>query len=140
MTRSPKNAAKATAWNWFSKYIRIRDAVVTTGGIEQAACITCGRILPVGKMDCGHFVPGRTMPLLLMEGNAAAQCPVCNRFRSGAWPKFESRLVGIYGRLQVEYLKGHYGQDIETTEQEFRDLAKKYREAYKAIRSKYDNA
>jgi hypothetical protein len=80
------------------------------------------------------------MPLLFLEENAAAQCATCNRFRSGAWPAFEKAVISRSGKEWSEFLKEQYGHDIETTEQEFRDLAKKYREAYKAIRSNYDNA
>ena len=138
MTRSPVNAAKVTALKWFKKYIRVRDALATTGTKTEALCITCKRRLPIEKLDCGHFVPGRKMPLLLMEENAATQCPGCNRFRSGAWPEFERAMRLRHGAMMVEHLKWLYDRDDETTEAEFRELSDKYRMEYRALVGKND--
>jgi hypothetical protein len=37
---------KGKAWHEFSKYVRVRDALRTTGGIEKCVCCSCGKIKP----------------------------------------------------------------------------------------------
>ena len=139
MKRSPVNKAKARANYWFSKFIRTRDAIETTGTLDEVLCVTCGKQIPVGKADCGHFIPGRTTGVLYREDNANAMCVLCNRFRQGAWPAHEKALISKYGRDNVERLKSLYGFNPPIEEAEYRDIARCYREKYKDLLKRFEN-
>lgn len=98
---------KKEAWCWFSKYIRVRDALRTTGGIEKCVCCSCGRVktaFGVGCMQAGHFIPGRKNSVLFGEIGVHGQCSYCNGSDLGGlkgnWP-------GYY-----EFMMKHYGQEV----------------------------
>jgi hypothetical protein len=63
----------------FSEYIRLRDA----DGMGYCRCVTCGNRFHWKSGDCGHFVQRDRIAVRWDERNASAQCPRCNRFRSG---------------------------------------------------------
>ena len=68
---------KKRAWDAFSKYIRLRDAIETTGTKETLLCCSCGKPYPAFGKGCaqaGHFVPGRTHSLLFRENGVSGQC------------------------------------------------------------------
>ncbi len=86
------NPKKATAWKNFSRYIRMRDALATTGTLTHARCITCREIHPIiGEMEAGHAIPGRTNGILFDESLVFAQCRACNR--SGGEPQAFKRIL-----------------------------------------------
>jgi len=91
---------KGKTWTEFSKYIRIRDALRTTGGIEMAVCCTCGKIYPAfgkGCIQAGHFIPGRMSSILFCELGCHAQCYNCNLRLKGNWPPYHAFIVTKYG-------------------------------------------
>ena len=91
---------KGKAWEEFSKYIRIRDALRTTGGIEMAVCCSCGKIYPAfgkGCLQAGHFIPGRKSSILFCELGCHAQCYNCNMRLKGNWPPYYDFMVSEYG-------------------------------------------
>ena len=63
----------------FSLFIRLRDS--DHNGVCK--CITCGKIDHYTAMDAGHFVTRDNMGTRWEEENVNAQCPACNRFKSG---------------------------------------------------------
>jgi hypothetical protein len=63
----------------FSEFVRLRDA--DSKGLCK--CITCGDIKHWREMDCGHFVTRDNHATRWHEQNSNAQCPACNRFKSG---------------------------------------------------------
>jgi len=98
---------KGKAWAEFSKYIRIRDALRTTGGIEHAVCCSCGKIYPafgVGCLQAGHFIPGRKSSILFCELGCHGQCYNCNMRLKGNWPPYYDFMVNKYGIRAVEHL------------------------------------
>ena len=133
MGRSERNRAKATANGWFSKYIRLRDCISSTRGVEYGRCVTCGDLKEFKALDCGHFVPGRTDALLYDEHNARAQCQACNRFRQGQWVEFERALLDRYGLQEVTRLKRLKYSPVQYSVPELRAIADKYREKYKTL-------
>jgi len=88
---------KAHAWRLFSKYIRLRDALKTTGDINYCKCFTCGRIEPIKNMDAGHFVSRRFNSTLFDERNVHSQCTYCNCFLSGNQLEYRRQLIKLYG-------------------------------------------
>lgn len=98
---------KAKAWTEFSKYVRLRDAIKTTGTKENAACCSCGKIYPAFGVGCGqagHFVPGRGNAILFDEDNCHFQCYNCNMRLKGNWPGYMDFMLKEYGREVVDEL------------------------------------
>lgn len=92
-----KTAAHNTCWTNFSRYIRLRDAIATTGTTTHAKCITCGRILPIGELEAGHMIPGRTNGILFDETMVFAQCNPCNGEGGGERQAFKKIMVARNG-------------------------------------------
>lgn len=63
----------------FSEFIRLRDC--DNNGLCK--CITCGTYKHWRECDAGHFVTRENMGTRWEEENVNAQCPHCNRFKSG---------------------------------------------------------
>ena len=98
---------KGKAWEQFSKYIRIRDALRTTGTVEKAVCCSCGRIYPafgVGCLQAGHLVPGRNNGVLFCELGCHGQCYNCNLRLKGNWPPYHAFMVEHYGIVSIDRL------------------------------------
>lgn len=79
---------KKIVWSNFSKYIRLRDCIATTGNIEEGVCFTCGKIYGFNKLQAGHMVAKRTNNILFDEDNVKAQCIGCNIYKNGDQGRF----------------------------------------------------
>ena len=89
---------KKTAWKWFSKYIRLRDCLRTTGTPEAGKCITCGRIKLFSELQAGHGIGGRSNSILFDEDIVNAQCIHCNYYLTGNYEKYITILIDRHGR------------------------------------------
>ena len=89
---------KKKLWKIFSIYIRMRDCLETTGTTTHGNCCTCGRDYPIGKLQAGHFIPGREDSILFDPACVHAQCYRCNVQRSGEWVKYFRFMEKKYGR------------------------------------------
>ncbi len=125
-----KTTPKTKAWSAFSRYIRLRDAVITTGGIDYAKCFTCGAVHPIKEMDAGHWIPRNRLGTFMDERNVHAQCRGCNRFGGGKPVEYQEHLLKLYGddilndltrqaRTSVKVLKSEW----ETMEREYKNRA-----------------
>jgi len=106
--------AKKECWAEFSKYIRTRDCLKTTGHSDQGICVSCGKLAEFKKLQAGHFIPGRHNGNLFSEKFVNAQCWQCNA------PAFLGGKNGnalAYRRAMIKM----YG---ENAEQEAEDEAK----------------
>ncbi|RKX92021.1 MAG: recombinase [Spirochaetes bacterium] len=124
--KSERQRAKQRAWEAFSRYIRTRDCIATTGSPEYGRCITCGQVYPFGKLDAGHFIPGRSDAVLFEEHNCHAQGIRCNRFAQGAFVEYEMALRELYGEEEVERLKQLKFKTVKYSLQDFIAIKKKY--------------
>ena len=126
--------AKQNAWEWCSKYCRLRDAIeyqrlnpeVDLGWVK---CCTCGCLIHMKKnADAGHFIPrgrGRTSGVYFDERNINTQCKLCN----GGF----SKGVNIHTEVNVAYehfMIEKYGQRV-IDELKFLDKNQSYK--YKII-------
>ena len=59
-----------------SKYVRLRDCLLTTNSEEYGRCITCGAIKPFEELEAGHL--HHADGLDFEEKNINAQCHRCN--------------------------------------------------------------
>lgn len=82
MKSSPKkitySKAKKKAWEAFSRYIRTKECIATTGTITRGKCFTCGRMIVFEKTQAGHFLPGRKNAILFEERGVHVQDFYCN--------------------------------------------------------------
>ncbi len=89
-------------WPVFSRFIRLRDCLKTTGTFTQGMCVTCGRTYPMGQLQAGHFIPGRTDAVLFDERGVHAQCYRCNCRLQGMWHKYYRFMQEEYGQEVIE--------------------------------------
>ncbi len=136
MARSERARAKDRANEAFSLFIRTRDAIETTGDVEQFVCITCNRTVQLKGNDCGHFIPGRSDAVLYEEHNAHGQCHRCNVYGSGMWVEYEEAMIEKYGEKEVQRLKDLKNVIYKMKAYEFREVASEYKYKLKKLMEK----
>ena len=88
----------------FSKYIRARDCIRTTGSLEYGVCCTCGETKEYSKLQCGHFASRRYNSTRFDETNTAAQCIICNMYDQGRQYEFGKYIDARYGQGYAELI------------------------------------
>lgn len=98
--RSPNtiSARKKKLWVVFSRYIRMRDCLETTGTIYEGQCCTCNRSYTFANLQAGHFIPGRMDSILFDPICVHAQCYKCNIKRQGEWVRYFRFMEKKYGQ------------------------------------------
>lgn len=98
---------KAEVWKVFSQYIRMRDALRTTGTLEYSKCICCPHKppQPIKEMDAGHFIPGHSGENYFHEKGVHAQFKYCNGPLSGNQYAYGQEIVKLYGPEIVDELR-----------------------------------
>ncbi len=121
-----KSKTKKTAWDYFSLFIRLRDADKD----GYCYCITCGaRRYYKDFMDAGHFVPkGIGEYFYFNEDNVHAQCRSCNGFKGGKRDVYRAELIKKIGKDKVE--------ELERLEKE-RPITKRTLKDYEKLKNKY---
>ena len=95
-TRSRKYQEQKT-WQAFSKYVRTRDCLNSTGNPNEGVCFTCGARLSYSKLQAGHIV-SRTWGKAMYNPNVVfSQCTYCNHTREGAHVMGFFKLMEKYG-------------------------------------------
>ncbi len=128
---------KKKAWDAFSKYIRLRDALKTTSTEETVICYTCKKPYPafgVGCVQAGHFVPGRGNSILFDERGVHAQCYNCNVNLKGNWPEYMKWMLVDYGRKVVDELLYLKNQVKIYTPADLEELRDKYKQMYEDLK------
>lgn len=94
-------------WATFSRYIRLRDAIKTTGEPYELACVTCSRRVPIKESDAGHFQPRRWKATLYHEQNVHGQCKACNNkdWNQGEQYKHGKAIDRMYGDGTADHLE-----------------------------------
>lgn len=126
--KKSSNPKKDTAWKNFSKYIRLRDAIATTGDIYFCKCITCGEVKPFGEIDAGHGIPGRMNSILFNENLTNAQCKKCNREGGGELQMYKHVLIQRHGQDKWDFWQSMKNSAVKYTDFDYEQIAKKYRE------------
>jgi len=103
-TKSISGARKA-AWKEFSRFIRLRDCLETTGSTKYGVCFTCGQTVPCQELHAGHYIDGRTNGLLFNELGTHAQCAECNIAKGGNKKIYKRKMLARYGGKVVESLE-----------------------------------
>lgn len=106
--------AKKEAWEWCSKYIRLRDAIAYQEKYPETPfgyvkCCTCPRIVIWNKnCDAGHCIPKGSRGgsgVYFDERNIHAQCKTCNGFHQGKESVYKQFIVEKYGRKVLDELE-----------------------------------
>lgn len=124
---------KARAWAMFSRYIRIRDCIETTGFPFTGCCVTCGDKFHISFLDAGHLFAGRSNAKLFQELSVRAQCQICNQRGHGQPEKFRKVMEKRYSVEEVEAWERDGRQMIQNKDMDFDAIAKKYKEKYLAL-------
>ena len=129
---------KKKAWDEFSIYIRLRDALLTTGRPDFLICCSCGKTYPAFGLGCaqaGHFVPGRRNAILFDEINVHGQCYNCNHTLKGNWPGYMSFMLQKYDQDAVDQLLRKNKTIRKYREPELEELRDKYRRIIKELKN-----
>lgn len=126
-----KSKLKKAAWKAFSRYIRLRDCLVTTGTKTHAKCVTCGRVYSFNELDAGHFIDGRGGSVLFDEDLVNAQCQGCNRFKHGNKDAYTPFMIKRYGLKKVEEFWALKNQIKSWSIEELEEIRKYYIEEFK---------
>lgn len=105
ISKKPKRIKKSAVWNVFSKYIRLRDCLNTTGDPEYLLCVTCHERKHLKDAQGGHFIPGRHNGVLFDERNVHGQCMRCNIFLKGNPVKYYRFMLTTYGQSTIDELE-----------------------------------
>ncbi len=116
---------KVRAWKAFSRFIRLRDCLKTTGTIEYGECVSCDETVPFKDLDAGHFVPKRSGNYFSERG-VNAQCQSCNRYKNGNQLEYRRELIRRYGDGVDEELEREQKQIKKFTVLELQELEKYY--------------
>ena len=122
MRKSSVLSVKTRAWKALSRYVR---------SIEKRCC-TCGGI----ATEAGHWKHNGDKPNKNLGGNMLwyeirnihAQCPVCNRWKSGDLAEYAIFLEEKYGRGILQELQKLYNTPYKWTIEEIEGIAIHYEE------------
>jgi hypothetical protein len=131
--RSPKQIMKAHAWDAFSRYIRLRDGLVTMGSKEQGKCFTCGRVTNLwsrGGGQAGHFEEGRGNAILFEETNCHLQDYHCNVGLHGNQKVYEAKMRETYGQDEIDRLDILKRTTKEYSLEDYTNIRDEYKELY----------
>lgn len=132
-----KSSAHNTCWKNFSRYIRLRDAIATTGSLTHAKCITCGTIHPIEDMDAGHMIPRRTNGILFDESMVFAQCTKCNRQGGGEEQAFRIIMVQRNGQDWYDMKVQARSTPTKLTDFDLKAMNAEYLAKIKKLKSDY---
>lgn len=135
-----RTSAKKKAWKIFSEYVRLRDALKTTGTKTHVLCITCEKRYPAFGKGCaqaGHFIPGRGNSVLIDPDFVHAQCYNCNINLRGNWIVFEEKMIAMHGAEEVAQAKRESKQPKIFSITEWQELEEFYKQAFELLNDRY---
>ncbi len=124
---------KEKVWDLFSRYIRLRDCLKTTGCKSFGLCITCGKRNHFKLLQAGHFVPGRHNANLFSEEGCHAQCYNCNINLRGNTLEYRRQIIKLYGDGYDEILEQQAKEIKKFTPSELEDLIKELKEKIRLL-------
>jgi len=136
MSKPGVKKSKKKAWDAFSKYVRLRDALNTTKTKDTLLCITCGKPYPsfgIGCAQAGHFIPGRGNTVLIDEKFVFGQCYNCNVNLKGNWVPYRRKMVELYGEEGVRRAEDSRSKSKPIKSYEWEELAELYKQKYQDL-------
>ena len=134
MKKQTLKSAKEKARKAFKAYIRLRDALSTTGTIYNCVCCTCGKLTRLdGSLHAGHFTQGSHGSTYFEETNVNGQCSTCNHFLHAALDKYLVFMIRKYGQPEVDRLYSLNGQIKKYTVSDYEQITQKYKEKLETL-------
>ncbi|MCL2806662.1 MAG: recombination protein NinG [Coriobacteriia bacterium] len=99
-TRSRKWQESVT-WKAFADYIKMRDAIRTTGTLAEVHCMYCGRRHYRAESQAGHMISRTYGNALYNPKVVFASCSNCNLYREGNHVSGYLNLVEMVGPKQA---------------------------------------
>ena len=124
--KTPYQKAKDKAWSAFSRFIRTRDCLKTTGDPEWGICYTCRTKHNFKNLQAGHYVQGRHNSILFSEDGVNAQCRQCNIFKGGNLKEYRKHLIEEYGEGFPDKLDEQNILRDKFTEEELAEITRIY--------------
>ena len=135
MIKKPKHISipklKEKVWHIFSKYIRMRDCLRTTGTLEHGKCISCGDLRPINRCDAGHLISRWYGSTLFDERNVHLQCKRCNQM--GETLRYRRAIIKLYGEGVDIELEDKATEIKNFTVEELEGLRKYYTEKIREL-------
>jgi len=130
--------AKKECWTEFSKYIRLRDCIKTTGTPGMGVCVSCGKSFEFKKLQAGHFIPGRHNGNLFSEKYVNAQCWQCNApaflgGKNGNALAYRRAMIAMYGENAEQEAEAEAARMIIYKVFDYEELKEKYKQQYKDL-------
>lgn len=125
--RQSLSCLKKKCWIIFSKYIRMRDCLKTTGCTSFGLCVTCKKRYHLKLLQAGHFIAGRHNANLFSEKGVHAQCYTCNLVLKGNTLEYRRQIIKLYGEGADLELERESRQVRKFAPQELRDLIEYYK-------------
>jgi hypothetical protein len=128
MPAKSKKTAKAAAWKEFSRFIRLRDSMLTTGTLTHCICVTCGGRFESfgGMLHAGHVIPSRAAGILFDEKATHGQCRNCN-YAGGRQAEYVAWFISVYGERAYYDIVRRKNTPHGWTVSELREIAEKYK-------------
>lgn len=120
--KTPKSSLETHLDIVFSLYIRLRDAM--DGGMTR--CISCGRLLPFGQIQCGHYFSRSNLSTRWDERNCNAECAHCNCFDDKHLEGYKRNLVIKIGQEQFDALNVMAHGMRKWSGEELKDMIRHY--------------
>ena len=133
MAKKIANKEKKVAWDAFSRFIRVRDCLDTTGLAFVGRCITCNRKFHIRALQAGHCLPGRTNSKLFDERLVHAQCRYFNEYKHGEKTKYEAAMIKRYGQAEFEQMKTEARKIVPDNGMDFIALKTLYENKYREL-------
>ena len=122
-----KTTVKKRAWDAFSKFIRTRDCIRTTGCPDWGLCITCQKRYHIKLLQAGHFIAGRHNANLFNEKGCHSQCYNCNvNLRSNPL-EYRRQIIKLYGEGYDEVLEKESKEIKKYSVQDLTEICEKYK-------------
>lgn len=118
---------KDKAWNEFSRFIRLRDCLKTTGTIDQGICCTCNKLVNFKDSQASHFIPGRHNAVLFSEKGVNLACYACNISKHGNIHAYWLWMEKHYGRRTIDRLLSESKQTVIYKSHDYDLIADKYK-------------
>jgi len=122
-----KSTIKKRAWDAFSKFIRARDCLRTTGCADWGLCITCSRRYHIKLLQAGHFIPGRHNANLFSEKGCHAQCYNCNINLRGNTLEYRRKIIEMFGDGYDEVLETENREIKKYSVEDLTNIEKQYK-------------
>ena len=120
----------------FSRYIRKRDSLETTGDIEYCICCTCGEVRSTfhgtNCIQAGHFIHTH-LSVRFDERNVHAQCAKCNKWGKGEPIKYTLFMLKKYGQDVIDELEERKHQVVKFTRSDLDEIRDKYKKKFEEL-------